>query len=158
MCGPREVERPRDTDRHWLPNLCHRNHTSLLAAAELRSLRGWGSSSCFGQAQPDSRECSFSLSSVGSGSKRTCGHTTPWKVLLQQHSRLASKCSHPCHHGLRGLSLLPMANRGWWRDEKCLICIPLVRRDRKGHLVLPFNHAQNEVPAVPSQAAGAEEV
>lgn len=48
MCGVREVERARGTECTGCPDVCRRNSTSLLAAAGLRSLRGRGSSSCFG--------------------------------------------------------------------------------------------------------------
>lgn len=153
VCGVGEVERARDTDCVGHPDVCHRNHTSLLAAVGLRSLCGWGGSSYFGRAQPDSRGCSSSASTSVSFSKGRCptwthgsseGSAVAIPTLTQPPlSTWPLSLSCPCGRG-HGQRLRQRMLKGWKMFNLYSRC----QKGRKGHLALPFNHRQSQVPAV----------
>lgn len=131
------MEKARDTDCIGCPDVCHGNHTSLFTAVGLRSLRVGGGSSYFGWAEPESRRFSFSAP--------TSVHSLKWRCPTWTHGSSegpavvmpmlpTSTHRHPSQCGLHLPPACPAVvtancwGRGWQRDEKRLICIPVVRR------------------------------
>lgn len=140
------------------PDVCHRNPTSLSAAAELRSLHGWGSS-YFGQVQADSRECSFSAPT-----------SVQWEVAAER------RCPVWTHHSLEGsVAATPMLSikmqsplspwplspihgqqlrqriaKGWEMSNLYSHC----QEGRKGHLVLPCTTRRTRYLLCPAELPG----